>query len=172
METKYWYVEISGTVEGMVNIEKYYTDGLLHSYVDESGILHKRIRVASTFNLDSMACKNMLFDYMEENGGLDKYGANAIRGSYRGLDWVGDRRREYNLMYGKNGKLAVVYTDSKNINTLLKVRDNKGRLANRKKELPTNKFEYGVKKCIKSVLNMSKKINNIEPIKAIPGVKL
>ena len=119
-----------------------------------------------------MACKNMLLDYMEENGGLDKYGANAIRGSYRGLDWVGDRRREYNLMYGKNGKLAVVYTDSKNINTLLKVRDNKGRLANRKKELPTNKFEYGVKKCIKSVLNMSKKINNIEPIKAIPGVKL
>lgn len=172
MENKYWYVEISGTVEGMVNIEKFYADSLLHSYVDESGILHKRIRVASSFNLDSMACKNMLFDYMEENGGLDKYGANSIKGSYRGVDWIGDRQREYNLMYGKKGKLAVVYTDSKNVNTLLKARDNRGRLANNKKELPTNRLEYKVKKCIKTVMKVSKKINNIEPIKAIPGIKL
>lgn len=163
---KLWYVEISGHSNGVITVDKYYADAVLHSFVDGDGFLHKRYNVSNAFDLDSIGCKNMVFDYMEENGGLDNYGMHLSDCKLKGVDWVDNSNREYNLMYGRRGNLSVVYTDSKNINNLLQIKE-----GNKKKDIPTNQFEYGLKRYIKSVRKTVKKIKNKESIDLVNGVK-
>ncbi len=162
-----YYVEISRGLDGQVTVEKYFSKEEMKTYIDREGVTHKIHQVSERFDLNSLVCKNMLFDYMEEIGCLQEF--KLASANLKGKQWSTDRGREYELIYGRYGKLSAIYTDTKNSNRLVNQKYSKKRID---REVPTSLAELCVKKCVKSVKRTVRKAMNINSLKNVPGVKI